>query len=277
MRRFVVVLSALALVVALAGCGEKASAAEIVRAAPAKSQSAKTAKMSVTTEAAGQTLTGEGATDFGAHKLQLNMSAPGATTGSQKIELSSIGTDMYVKVPPEAASSVPGLSGKPYMKIDLQAVGQSRGGDLNEFTRASDPGGQLDYLKGAAADVKAVGTENVRGVKTTHYKATVDMNKAEASMTPEQRKSVDALKAKTGITTIPVEVWVDTQGRARKFWSRIDMTKASDASAKVGSVTTTLEFYDFGSPVQIEAPPPDQVADLTNQVLQGAGASKPGG
>ena len=95
-------------------------------------------------------------------------------------------------------------------------------------------------------------------------------------MTPEQRKALDAMKAKTGVTTIPVEVWIDAQGRARKLWSRIDMTKASDpASAKVGSITTTIDFYDFGTPVRINAPPPDQVADMTNLVVQGA--SKPGG
>ena len=282
MRRTVVLLAALSLLAALAACGGKASAAEIVRAAPAKSQNAKTAKIAVTTEAAGKTVTADGTTDFAAKKVQLSMDTAslGLPGGGGKLDIMTIGTDAYVKIPPGLAGPASQLlGGKPFLKIDMQAVGESQGLDLSALEQGADPAGQLDYLKGAANDVKEAGTESIRGVKTTHYKATIDLNKAEASMTPAQRKATDALKQKTGITTIPVEVWVDAQGRARRMWSRVDMTKASGAAASVGYVTTTIEFYDYGTPVQITAPPADQVADLTSQVLQGAGAkpgSKPG-
>ena len=97
-------------------------------------------------------------------------------------------------------------------------------------------------------------------------------------MTPAQKKSLDTLKTKFGLTTIPVEVWVDGDGRVRKLSETIDMSKATGAAAaaaQAGAVNLTMEIYDYGTSVHIDAPPPDQVADITN-ALQGATSSGSG-
>jgi hypothetical protein len=284
MRRHLVIISAFALLVGVAasGCGDKATAAEIVRAASTKSEQAKTAKMAIAVGVAGKTLNGEGSVDFPGKRVNMAMDAgslgiPGA---SGTIDVTTIGTDAYIKLPPELASQAGGaLGGKPYMKIDMQAMSQSQGFDLQSFQQTSDPAGQLTYLKGAADDVKEVGTETIRGEKTTHYKATVDLNKAEASMTADQKKAIDTLKTKLGVTTIPTETWIDGDGRVRKLSITMDLSKASGdaaAAAQAGPVTMTMEFFDYGSPVKIEAPPADQVTDLTSQFVgAGSGSSSP--
>ena len=41
------------------------------------------------------------------------------------------------------------------------------------------------------------------------------------------------------------------------------MRGAASASSVPGSVTYTLELFDFGVPVQAVVPPPDQVVDMS--------------
>jgi hypothetical protein len=72
---------------------------------------------------------------------------------------------------------------------------------------------------------------------------------------------------------MPVQVWLDTQGRARQIsYQLAESTTASSASgtntpAAPGVVTSTLDYYNFGVPVHVTAPPAAQVDDLTNQVV----------
>ena len=110
-----------------------------------------------------------------------------------------------------------------------------------------------------------VGTEDVRGSATTHYRAVVDLNKA-ADQSPTARDAIKSTVKLLGSSSMPVDVWVDAQGRVRRMKYVVDLSKskvtASTASVP-GSVTFTLELFDFGVPVQAVVPPADQVVDLS--------------
>jgi hypothetical protein len=253
--------------VAVAACGQAASATTVVRSSATKTAQAKTSKfaLDVTSQTGGSNVEvkGDGVADFAKKDIDLTMDIPQA--GS--IEVLTFGTVAYVKLPRVLQSQIPG--GKPYGKIDLQAVGRSKGLDFSSLTSgSSDPTSGLSYLNGAADGVTKVGTETLRGAKTTHYKATVDLQKAEAKATAAQKQTIEKARTQLGTSTFPVDVWIDSAGRVRKMSYSFDLSKvksASGQSAGVGQTTATIEFYDYGTPVNLTEPPADQVTDLTQQ------------
>lgn len=92
----------------------------------------------------------------------------------------------------------------------------------------------LEYLRSIANEVTQVGTERVRGVDTTHYRATVRL--AELGALP-------------GNDSYPMEVWVDEHGRTRRYRSQTLGTEE----------ILVWEFFDFGVDVELMPPPPDKV------------------
>ncbi|MDQ1396489.1 MAG: hypothetical protein QOG64_1748 [Acidimicrobiaceae bacterium] len=283
MWRLLTVLAAFTLVAGGAACGQKASAAEIVQASSAKTANAKTAKMAMTVQAAGKTVSADGVIDLVGKRalLSFDLATLGlpAQFGNGKLDATIIGSLVYMKLPAQLAAQVPG--GKPFIKIDAAAVSQKQGIDLGALQQGGNPSDQLGYLRGASSGVTAVGSETLRGAKTTHYKATIDLDKAAAKMTAEQRKSIDAIKTQLGKSTFPMEVWIDSAGRARKMTYSIDASQAAAASgqagaaaAQAGPTAITMELFDYGTTVNVNEPPADQVTDLTALASQAAGAAK---
>lgn len=92
----------------------------------------------------------------------------------------------------------------------------------------------LEYLKSVSEEVTTVGTETVRQVKTTHYRASGDLGRPETD------------------SQLPVDVWIDEDGRTRRFLYRnLELWKEYEY---------VTEFYGFGVSVDdIEPPPPDKV------------------
>jgi len=118
-----------------------------------------------------------------------------------------------------------------------------------------------------------VGSETIRGADTTHYHATLDLAKSVdvngKNVPPGLR---DAMKQFAGLFgTIPADVWIDADGRMRRERIEIDFGKVlrglggdTGSEADNAVITETLDFYDFGAPVHIEAPPADQVSQFPN-------------
>ena len=81
--------------------------------------------------------------------------------------------------------------GKPWIKVDLNAVGKQAGIDLSQFTQlGTDPSRMVDWLRTVSGDVTTVGTEKLDGVDTTHYRATVDLSKYPDLVPADQREAV---------------------------------------------------------------------------------------
>ncbi len=96
-----------------------------------------------------------------------------------------------------------------------------------------------------------VGTEEVRGVPTTHYRFDLA-----APAVPKQLIAMGTFtKPKAGTT----EIWVDAQQRLRRL-----VQSTEDSSDYL-----MTEYFDFGAPVTIEAPPSDQVMDEDHLTITG--------
>jgi hypothetical protein len=60
---------------------------------------------------------------------------------------------------------------------------------------------------------------------------------------------------------VPADVWIDGAGRLSKLTATFDV--AASAQIPGARMRLTLEFREFGAPVQITPPPATDVQDLS--------------
>jgi LppX_LprAFG lipoprotein len=287
MRRLVpvAVIAALALTLGACGSGSGSSSApadglgatKLIAASADKAAAAKTARMSgeVTVNVGGKSskLPLDGILDFetGAFQFKYDfgqLGIPGG--GASQIEARMVDGVMYMNLGSlggkNGLSSVTG--GKTWLKLDLAKFGAGAGGSGSAGGLGdANPGGVLDSLRGAG-DVQKVGTDTLRGVETTHYRATIDPQKALAKAPAALRE-----KAKAGLDQLkgpfPIDVWIDGDGQTRKI--------SMDVDAAAGKVSTTIEYYDFGVDVDVSAPPASDVFDFSSLLggFKNLGAGQP--
>jgi hypothetical protein len=252
-----------------------ASGATIIAAAFTKTSAVKSAKLALTYEltagsisggaGANERATGSGVFDFARKQADITVTDPTGQSEEERL----IGTVAYLRLPP-VANINPALRGKTWIREQLTGArgsalgfGSSSGGD------ASDPTTVLKLVSRVAYRVDMVGTDSVRGATTTHYRATVDFAKASAK-SGASAQQVQRIEQLLGTRTFPVDLWIDGQGAARRIQFRFPLPKgsANSAAGPSGQVTETLEFFDFGTPVSVQPPPPSQVTDA--KTLPGA-------
>jgi hypothetical protein len=306
LRLLVTALSALVLVAALAACGSSGSEERAApeanapattegRAATARPVSARTLASVASRTAGSQTarfalvmqqtlpgstepvsLTADGAFDTasGRAMLTMDMSAfaaafgggAGGSANDWHIEAVQDGAVIYMRMP-MLTKQLPG--GKEWVMVDVRRQAAQRGLDLSQLgMQSADPRATLEYLKAVAGKVRTLGTETVRGVPTTHYRAVVDVRRYLRSVPAAQRNAfgnLDQLVGQAGLAKLPLELWVDADGLARRMTMVFTMTPAGQP------VTTSfsMELFDYGKPVAIDLPPRDAVADLAALGLTG--------
>jgi hypothetical protein len=127
----------------------------------------------------------------------------------------------------------------------------------------------LGFLKASAGGVKVVGHQRVRGVPTTRYRGRLDLEKiadqAPSSLRAKARDAMAQVIAKTGARFIPAEVWVDAQGRVRRFV--FSMTVSQSGQSVV--VAMQIELFAYGPSPAVEIPPAGETYDLTQAALSG--------
>ncbi len=227
-----------------------------VRAAYDRTAEAESARMTVRTRLAAEDRTitseGKGVLDLAGGDSVMTITAEG-----QSLEQRVVDEVLYQKAP----------EGKPWIKIDLEKVAAQQGVGNQQF---GDPARTAAFAKAITdKDVTEVGTEKIDGVNTTHYRVSVDVAELPGG---------DRMREQLG-PTLPMQVWLDDDGRLRR--QQIDMTVKNTASASVkpgdGSapqqlkMSTVMQFSDFGTEVDTEAPPAGQVTDVTDRALQGGG------
>ena len=262
-RRPLLVVVPLLAFLALAACSSKSDAAEVVRKAPDKTIEAGSARtaLTVTFQSAGTptNIRGEGVFDLRNRlgSFTLDLGSVGGGLGGGPVEAVVGGEGVFVKLP---GAQTPG--GRPWLKLSLATLSQQAGLNLGSLAQLqqSDPTQALTYLKGALDDVKKVGSEKQRGEDTTHYRGTMDLRKATASLPPDAQKGVEDAIASLGTSTLPADMWIDHDGRIRKLSFSTD----PDGSGPAQPGTVEVELFDFGTPVDVQIPPPGEVADLGN-------------
>jgi hypothetical protein len=137
------------------------------------------------------------------------------------------------------------------------------GGSLGLSGGTTDPSQLLEILRGVADDVAEAGRDEVRGVPTTRYRATVDLAKAVERAPAAQRDALATAFDELGeVEAVPVEVWVDADGLARRLVMDFGQLVAQ-AMGGTGTATMTLELFDYGEDVEIQVPPASETTPLS--------------
>lgn len=167
------------------------------------------------------------------------------------------GTTVYLRAP---FLDLLGDAGT-WVSLSPEDLGVAAGG-LGLGAASYDPSKILESLRGVTGEPEVVGTEEIRGVETTQYRAMLDLDKAVAGMPIDQRDLIEAQLDQLGATRVAVDVWVDADGLARRL--RVD-TSGMLGAPGVGedaSAVLTIELFDYGEPVDIQVPSPDEVTSL---------------
>jgi hypothetical protein len=176
-----------------------------------------------------------------------------------QIDAVQVGTESYVRFP-AVADRLP--EGKSWIRTDANATVQ--GFDLEQFS-ASDPRELLALLKGASAEIETLGTEELRGVETTHYRALIDpreyARRVSAENSEELFSLVEEMGVQGGLTTVPVDVWLDSDGLVRKL--SLEISANRPGSSEPSGAAVAFELWDYGEEVEIEVPLASEVVDAS--------------
>jgi hypothetical protein len=111
-------------------------------------------------------------------------------------------------------------------------------------------------------DVKAVGTETVGGVDTTHYAGTFPVAEAVKQLSPELRQKIEPQLSE--LKDMKFDAWIDAENLPRK----LEMNGAADG----GTFKAALQFTSFNEAAPVTAPPADQVGEMPKG-LNGTGGA----
>ena len=160
------------------------------------------------------------------------------------------GDTVYLKV--DALNKVLGAT-KQWVKVPLSEAGGDRAqidqmlGQVQQFDLAG-----VTEMVTASQDVKSVGTENVGGEDTTHYAGTFPVDAALKQLPAEKQE-----RARTNLAelkNVKFDIWVGADKLPRKV--------TMSGSEKGASMDAALMFKGYNEPVNIQAPPADQVGEL---------------
>jgi hypothetical protein len=200
----------------------------------------------------GSSITFDGAFDFGQRggEYSASLSAFGVP-GEEKVRGLFVDGAIYLGI--DALKGQPGFEATPagieWLKLDPAFLGVSQIAQRN-------PSVGVDALRGVTGNVEKVRTEKVRGVRTTRYRVTLDLQKAVSSAPADDRERVRASVGALGAERIRAEVWIDTKGRLR----RVRLRLAGDSVSNPGSVA--FEFSDLGATFTATRPDPSTVVDF---------------
>jgi len=175
-----------------------------------------------------------------------------------KLEAVKDGNVDYVRLPavddrlPAGKSWIRGSGGK----IDAAGLG------LEQFSFTNGhPRDVLEALRAVSGEVETVGTEDLRGVETTHYRAEIDPAKVVAGGAGTTAGLLDQITSQAQVKTAPIDVWIDGDGLVRKVL--LDVVATRTGSADEGHASIAFELWDYGEDVGIEPPPASEVVDAT--------------
>ena len=186
---------------------------------------------------AGQSQTMSGQARFSDAGMEMKASS----TGAQPMELILVGKAMYLKSPDMG-------TGDKWVKIDLSDPNSLFG----MIGKATDPEVMFKAME-SPKKLELIGSEDVDGVSTNHYRITLDPSQYLKAM------EFPAAMADMLPQELVTEMWIDGDNLPRKFAQTLEVPAVGGGQASTS--TTEGTYSDFGTDVEIEAPPADEVTE----------------
>ena len=213
------------------------SAADFYPSVMAALQEAETFAFETTSGTGGQTQTMSGTARFSDEGVEMQATGSGA----QAMDMILLGQAMYMKSPDLG-------TGDKWLKIDLSDPDSLFG----MIGKATDPEVMFKAME-TPKKLELVGSEEVDGVETNHYRITLDPTQyIEAMQFP-------AAMADMMPKELVTEMWVDADDLPRKFAQTTEIKGVGGGQPTTS--TTEGTYSDFGIDVEIEEPPASEVTE----------------
>jgi hypothetical protein len=247
--------------------GSKSASAQVIDAVNSTLQNGTAqVSMNLSGQAAGTMVsgTGSGGIDFRTNALQLKMTV-GADGQDLPVTAIYLGGVIY--------ESLPGLNvvapGKSWLSLDLSSLQKAEAQDPSSQGLGSNPSVMLQMLAQQGNTVVPLGPSTVDGVAVNGYAVTVQPSVVaqqlkKANLPSWMQQAVSGLK----VHKIAIKVFVDHAGLLRSYEMQLS---ESTGTAGTFSFDETLGFSNYGTAVNVTAPPAGQVESF-QQLLQAAGA-----
>lgn len=172
------------------------------------------------------------------------ISMEASSTGAQAMEMVMLDKVLYI-----SGGGLPLPDGKKWFKVDMTDPDSLFG----QLGKSTDPNLMFKAME-TPKKFELLGTEEVDGVETNHYNVVMDTaSYADALDLPAE-------VAKFLPKEIGIEMWVDADDQPRKFHQELEVPSMTGGGEPTLS-TTEGTYYDFGTEVDVEAPPAAEVAD----------------
>ncbi|MER6155149.1 DUF1396 domain-containing protein [Streptomyces sp. NPDC001868] len=167
----------------------------------------------------------------------------------RKWELRAVDRGLYIGGETEVSTA-----DQYWTRFDLDTAREMGDPKAVEYV-ADDPVDQSTFLVGSE-DVERLGTRNVDGVKTTHYRGTVSRSGLRAALKGESEAVRERRYAQfvgLGAPVITVDQWIDGADRTKRFRIR--------ATGATGAYDMTVTFVEFDQGMLVEPPPEGDTFD----------------
>jgi hypothetical protein len=276
--------------IAATGCGASATLDPIARAAEITSLQTGV-RFKLTTEIDSSSLptgsvsiTGSGYMDARDRSGEITMDLSGLPGASSLPEGGLGSVEAIYKYPviymhmPFLASRLP--EGKTWIKIDLSAAAAAGGMNLSGLSSLgeSNPTQFIEYLRASSGGVVKLGGETLDGVPTTHYHGALQLSAVLERLPSSDQAAAKAALEKLGTNgTIPVDVWVDAQGRLRRIELSLSTAPSGASGAGTPPVggTVTIDYTSYGPVPPVVPPPAGEVFDVSSLASLAGGGQTP--
>lgn len=241
----------------LAGCGTRGTGGvsvddgrSVLAAAPAAVRDAGTAHLTMTMDFAGQGVpAGARFEAVGQQDFDRRMLSMEGTMSGVPAEMAS--SMSFIITPDAMYLQMFGIReqlGVDWIRIGFEEISAETGVDMADLmgNQTFSPTAMLDQLAGVTDDIEVIGQDVVRGVATTHYRATIDAQKALETVPESSRETLRTMLAEAQLDEYVVDVWLDEDGLLRR--------QTMDVEAMGITQSITFEMFDYGAPVDIQVP-----------------------
>jgi hypothetical protein len=205
----------------------------------------------------------EGEQDLGSGALRMAIDLGDESSSTETLLL---GNEVFVRSPLFALFTG---DESVWVRVDLEETAEAEGLDTASLLGGqTGPAALLSQLDGASDGLEELGSEEVRGVDTTHLRVTIDTAAAIERSDPAVREQLRTYAEASGLPdTYPMELWIDDDGLVRRIRTLVDAPSPGGAGDGL-TQQTTLELYDFGVDVDLDAPLEDETVELGDLIAE---------
>jgi hypothetical protein len=187
----------------------------------------------------------------------------GAALDPSKLRIDEVfdGLVIYMRSP-LFANKLPG--GKHWLRLDIKSFAKQTGAGPLAGVGDQDPSQSLDLLRAVSGKLEKKGRQTIRGIPTTHYRATVDLRRYPRLVPRSKRRQAAAgaqrLIKLVGTSKFPVDVWVDENKLVRR--EALSFSFRAPGSGRL-HLNQQVDLHDFGTPVGVQVPRRNDTFDAT--------------